>query len=143
MDIWDLSRLVKEFNFGRILTNSTRFDVKRLTQFNASALRHSWKSDPKAFAKRCMEFLKSRQISIDLDHVGMMSLIEDIIDRLSSFEDLLCDDYAYLWNCPTLDFSDVKFNLDHGKCLGFIVSSIFTYYNLLFSNQRKKSSFEL
>lgn len=115
VDIWDLSRLIEEFDFSRILTNSTRFSVERLIQFNASALKTSWKNDPEAFVNRCLEFLKSRNISVDLETVCMMHIIEDIIDRLYSFEDLLSNDFAFIWHCPELDFSDVKYDLNYGK----------------------------
>lgn len=122
-EFWTLDELVKGFDFNQLTSHPGSLDVNRLRIYSAKELKLAWTQDRRVVMRRYKEALDRKQMVADISDQLAETIIERLIDRLTSIDDLLSHDYIYIWSRPKLSWSPSEYT-DRGWILADVVGNL-------------------
>jgi len=115
MELWSLEQMVKGFDFTKITNHAGSLDMNRLSVYNSKDMLLGWAQNPDHLVSELFDLLRNNQIECDMDKNTAKIILGNLINRLETLNDLLGDDYAFIWKIPQLTMnaeSLVKAGLD-------------------------------
>lgn len=113
MDLWDIERIVDEFDFHSIACHPASVDKGRLDIYNAKDLKKAWREKPEDLKTEITGILKQKGIASDLSEETLSTVIPLFIDRITTINDLFKSENLYIWQQPQITCSLEEYrNLD-------------------------------
>lgn len=140
MELWDLDRIVEEFDFSKVLCNPGSIDMEKLKIYNMKELQKMWYEDKNLVQREVRVLLEMNNIPFDLDAESFETIIEQFIHhRIVTLNDLISPEKSFIWHHPSLCLSLEEYH-DKGWNLKELVESIIIAIRE--SNIEDKSSYE-
>lgn len=112
-DIWNLDRIISEFNFKAVSSHSSSVDMDRLNIYNNRDLFTTYTSDPDSIVRELRTLLKYNDIDCDMNDTEIRATLDKFIGvRVNRLNELLSSDKSFIWAPPILTWS--KDDYTHG-----------------------------
>jgi glutamyl-tRNA synthetase len=123
MEFWTLDQLIEGFDFKQVTCHPGSLDLNRLHVYSAKELRKTWSENPKKVLDQFRDLLAAQNIKTDLDEPTVTAIIDKLIGRLTSINDLLSHDYSFIWSRPRLTWPTGDYTA-LGLDLGDVIAKI-------------------
>lgn len=104
-EFWTLDQLVSGFEFKKLTTHGGSLDLNRLRVYSATELQRAWLHDKSAVMERYRALLKRKGVVADIEDELAEKAVGRLIGRLTSIDDLLAHEHAFIWRQPELNWS--------------------------------------
>lgn len=100
LDLWDLDKIVREFNFKQVTCHPGSADINFLNIYSATDVKKTWGENPNEIISQLRSLLRSRNIETDLNDDQISAIINKLVDRLTTIDDLMSEEYSFIWKQP-------------------------------------------
>lgn len=126
MELWSLQKFVEGFDFSQMTCHPSSIDINRLNIYSAKELQQNWQNDPDKVMRMFYTLLKDKNIEADIGHELARTIVGQLINRLTTLNDLLSQDFVYIWRHPTLTW-DKREYLDKSWDMKAIVEDVIKF----------------
>lgn len=102
-EVWGLDKLVKEFNFQLVTCHPGSVDLNRLRLYSSNELQKTWRDNPNEILDQLKYLLKNHDIPHD--HIDIETVVERLITRITTINELVLPQYAFIWHPPKLTWT--------------------------------------
>lgn len=109
LELWDIDQFIRGFKLDDINRHPASLDLNFLNRYNSKDLIQQWSID----AARVLDMFKSaalnKGIKIEARDEEIRKFLNASLMRINTLNDLLTDDYAFIWALPKLSFSKEQY----------------------------------
>lgn len=122
-ELWDLETLVKRFDFNAITKHPGSVDQNRLILYSRKELQSVWSENPGIIMDELRAKLEKSNLITSLSEGELKRLVDPLISRVCTVQDLAKEEFHYLWQVPKLTWP-VEYYIASGWRLRHILERI-------------------
>lgn len=104
-ELWSMDQFIREFKFNEMTRRLASLDLNILNRYNAKDLIKQWSDNKKDVLYKFRSAAASKDINIDISDEQLGVFLDSNIRRINTLNDLLTEDYFFMWACPKLTWA--------------------------------------